>query len=201
MHMSLRSLFLSISISLLGHYTGYAYFRDIKLMGIIYSNGWRGIWEWKFLGLGCQGTNVIGRCISYNYRFFVGYQKFAIFFCQNHVHLSLIHTGLYYFYSVLSIWLTTTRVQTTNFNLKQTTTTTVSWEWECYRCASSLVRMPILLGSPVMSATRQGSLPMWVRYNRAMMSRWTGQWKVIHLQAPDWYNGTMVSSSVKDVEQ
>lgn len=122
------------------------------------------------------------------------------FFWQNHFRLSLIHTGLYYFYSVLSIWLTTTRVQTTNFNLKRTTTTTVSWEWECYRCASSLVRMPILLGSPVMSATRQGSLPMWVRYNRAMMSRCTGQWKVIHLQAPDWYNGTMVSSSVKDVE-
>jgi hypothetical protein len=35
MHMNLRSLFLSISISLLGYYTGYAYFRNIKLMCMV----------------------------------------------------------------------------------------------------------------------------------------------------------------------
>jgi hypothetical protein len=35
MNMNLRSLFLSISISLLGHYTGYAYFRNIKLMCMV----------------------------------------------------------------------------------------------------------------------------------------------------------------------
>jgi len=38
-HLTLRSLFLSMSISyvllVIGHYTGCAYFRDTKLMGII----------------------------------------------------------------------------------------------------------------------------------------------------------------------